>query len=117
MTAPSGKAIFANPGAGTAGLQLRDVPIPTPGPGEVLVRVHAISFNYRDLLTVKGLYNPKMSLPRIPCSDGAGQVAAVGEGVTRWQPGDRVAAIFMQNWLDGPPTAATAGPIGDLTPK
>jgi NADPH:quinone reductase-like Zn-dependent oxidoreductase len=75
-----------------------------PGPGEVLVRVHAISFNYRDLMIVKGLYNPKMKLPRIPCSDGAGEVTAVGEGVTAWQPGDRVAGIFMQNWLDGPLT-------------
>jgi len=55
---------------------------------------------------VKGLYNPKMRLPRVPCSDGAGEVAEVGEGVTRWKPGDRVAGIFMQNWLDGPPTPA-----------
>jgi NADPH:quinone reductase-like Zn-dependent oxidoreductase len=68
--------------------------------------VRAISFNYRDLLVVKGLYNPKLKLPRIPCSDGAGEVAAVGEGVSLWKTGDRVAAIFMQNWLDGPPTAA-----------
>jgi NADPH:quinone reductase-like Zn-dependent oxidoreductase len=79
---------------------------PSAGPGEVLVNVHAISFNYRDLLVVKGQYNPKMKLPRIPCSDGAGEVAAVGEGVTAWKRGDRVAGIFMQNWLDGPPTPA-----------
>jgi hypothetical protein len=52
----------------------------------------------------EGLYNPKMKLPRIPCSDGAGEVVAVGEGVTQWKPGDRVAGIFMQNWLDGPLT-------------
>jgi NADPH:quinone reductase-like Zn-dependent oxidoreductase len=77
-----------------------------PSPGEVLVRVRAVSLNYRDLLTVKGLYNPKMKLPRIPCSDGTGEVIAVGDGVTAWQPGDRVAGIFMQNWLDGPPTRA-----------
>jgi NADPH:quinone reductase-like Zn-dependent oxidoreductase len=67
----------------------------------VLVAVRAISFNYRDLLLVKGIYNPKLKLPRIPCSDGAGEVAAVGEGVTAWKPGDRVAGIFMQNWFDG----------------
>ncbi len=72
----------------------------------MLVRVRAISFNYRDLLMVKGIYNPKMKLPRIPCSDGAGEVVAVGEGVTAWKPGDRVAGIFMQNWLDGALTAA-----------
>jgi NADPH:quinone reductase-like Zn-dependent oxidoreductase len=62
---------------------------------------------------VKGLYNPKLRLPRIPCSDGAGEVKAVGEGVTAWQPGDRVVGIFMQNWLDGTLTAAKArGALG-----
>jgi NADPH:quinone reductase-like Zn-dependent oxidoreductase len=69
--------------------------------------------NYRDLLVVKGLYNPKMRLPRIPCSDGAGEVVAVGEGVTAWKPGDRVAGIFMQHWLDGPLTQVRArGALG-----
>ena len=52
-------------------------------------------------------------MPRIPCSDGAGEVVAVGEGVTAWKPGDRVAGIFMQNWIDGPPTPAKAkGALG-----
>jgi NADPH:quinone reductase-like Zn-dependent oxidoreductase len=77
---------------------------PVPGPGEVLVGVRAISLNYRDLLMVTGKYNPRMKLPRIPCSDGAGEVLRVGEGVAGWQRGDRVAGIFMQNWLDGPLT-------------
>jgi NADPH:quinone reductase-like Zn-dependent oxidoreductase len=81
-------------------------PTPSPEAGEVLVKVRAISFNYRDLMVVKGVYNPKLKLPRIPVSDGAGEIVAVGDGVTIWKPGDRVAAIFMQNWLDGPPTAA-----------
>jgi NADPH:quinone reductase-like Zn-dependent oxidoreductase len=89
---------------GIDSLEFVERPTPSPEAGEVLVKVHAISFNYRDLLVVKGLYNPKMKLPRIPVSDGAGEVVAVGEGVTAWKPGDRVAAIFMQNWLDGPPT-------------
>ena len=98
---------------GIESLEFAERATPQPGPGEVLVRVHAISFNYRDLMVVKGLYNPKLKLPRIPCSDGAGEVAAVGEGVTAWQPGDRVAGIFMQNWLDGPPTPAKAkGALG-----
>jgi NADPH:quinone reductase-like Zn-dependent oxidoreductase len=69
-----------------------------------VVRIHAISFNFRDLMMVKGLYNPKLKLPRIPCSDGTGEVVALGPGVTAWKRGDRVAGIFMQNWLDGPPT-------------
>jgi NADPH:quinone reductase-like Zn-dependent oxidoreductase len=98
---------------GVDSLEFTERPTLQPGPAEVLVRVHAISFNFRDLLMIKGLYNPKLALPRIPCSDGAGQVAAVGEGVTLWQPGDRVAGIFMQNWQDGPPTPdRTKGALG-----
>ena len=84
-----------------------------PGPGEVLVATRAVSINFRDLMMVKGLYNPKLKLPRIPCSDGAGEVTAVGLGVTAWKPGDRVAGIFMQNWLDGPLTPSKAkGALG-----
>lgn len=84
-----------------------DLPEPSIRPGQVLIRVHAVSLNYRDLMVVKGLYNPKMQLPRVPCSDGAGEVIAVGEGVTRVHPGDRVCGIFMQRWIDGPATAET----------
>jgi NADPH:quinone reductase-like Zn-dependent oxidoreductase len=94
------------PSFGIDSLEFVERPSPSPGPGEVLVHVRAISFNYRDLLMVKGLYNPKLAFPRIPCSDGAGEVAAVAEGVTLWKPGDRVIGIFMQNWLDGPPSPA-----------
>ncbi len=65
------------------------------------MRVTATSLNYRDLMVVKGIYNPKMPLPRVPFSDGAGVVEAAGPGVTRVKPGDRVAGIFMQAWLDG----------------
>ncbi len=90
---------------GIDSLEFVERPTPSPEPGEVLVKVRAISYNYRDLLVVKGLYNPKLKLPRVPCSDGAGEVVAVGEGVTAWKLGDRVAGIFMQNWLDGPPSA------------
>src|SRR5882757_3497552 len=73
--------------------------------GMVLIRLHAVSLNYRDLMMVKGLYNPRMALPRIPCSDGAGEIVAVGEGISRVQAGDRVCGIFMQRWIDGPLTA------------
>ncbi|ACO34306.1 MULTISPECIES: NAD(P)-dependent alcohol dehydrogenase [Acidobacterium] len=92
------------PAFGIENLALTDHRTPQPGPGQVLVEVKAASLNYRDLMVTLGLYNPKMHLPRIPASDGAGIVAAVGEGVTRVQPGDRVCGIFMQNWLDGRPT-------------
>ena len=98
--------VWKIPTFGIDNLALIEEPEPEPAPGEVLVRVHAVSLNYRDLMTVKGTYNPRLALPRIPLSDGAGEVAAVGEGVTRFKTGDRVAAIFMQNWLDGAPTAA-----------
>ena len=98
---------------GIDSLEFVDRPTPVPGPGEVLLAVRAISFNYRDLLMVTGRYNPKLRLPRVPCSDGAGEVVAVGEGVTAWKPGDRVAGIFMQNWLDGPLTPPRAkGALG-----
>ena len=98
---------------GIDSLEFVERPTPAPGPGEVLVSVRAVSLNFRDLMMVKGLYNPKMKLPRIPCSDGAGEVMEVGPGVTAWKPGDRVAGIFMQNWLDGPLTATRAkGALG-----
>jgi NADPH:quinone reductase-like Zn-dependent oxidoreductase len=98
---------------GIDSLEFVERPTPAPGPGEVLVGVRAISYNFRDLRMVTGLYNPRLAFPRIPCSDGAGEVVAVGAGVTQWKPGDRVAGIFMQNWLDGPPTAAkTKGALG-----
>jgi NADPH:quinone reductase-like Zn-dependent oxidoreductase len=76
-------------------------PEPRPGFGQVLLKMRAWSLNYRDLLVVKGLYNPKIRLPFVPLSDGVGIVTAVGEGVTRVKVGDRVAGIFMQKWLAG----------------
>jgi NADPH:quinone reductase-like Zn-dependent oxidoreductase len=94
------------PSFGIDSLELVDRPASQPGPGEVLVKIHAVSLNYRDLMMVKGSYNPKLKLPRVPCSDGAGEVAAVGEGVNAWKPGDRVCGTFFQNWIDGPPTPA-----------
>ena len=53
---------------------------------------------------VRGLYNPKLKMPRIPLSDGAGEVVAVGAGAARFQPGDRVVGFFLQNWQDGGPS-------------
>jgi NADPH:quinone reductase-like Zn-dependent oxidoreductase len=93
------------PSFGIENLELASLPDPQPQRGEVLVKVHAVSWNYRDLMVTLGKYNPKMKLPRVPCSDGAGEVVGVGEGVTRVKVGDRVAGIFMQNWIDGEPDA------------
>ncbi len=89
--------------SGPGGLRLDDLPDPVPGPGQVLVRLQAFSLNFRDLLVCKGLYNPKLRLPFVPVSDGAGEVVSTGAGATRFQPGQRVAASFMPGWVDGPP--------------
>ena len=98
---------------GIDSLEFVERPQPVPGPGEVLVAVRAVSLNYRDLLVIKGKYNPRLALPRIPCSDGAGEVVEAGSGVGRWRPGDRVMGIFMQNWLEGQLTRARAkGALG-----
>ncbi len=87
-------------------LTLTERPTALPARGEVLIKLRAASLNYRDLLTVRGLYNPKQTLPLIPLSDGVGEVVALGEGVTRVNVGDRVAGIFAQKWLSGEPTVA-----------
>lgn len=79
-------------------------PSPQPGPGEVRLRMGAASLNYRDLLMVRGQYDPRQPLPLIPCSDGAGTVEAVGEGVTDLRTGDRVTPLFATRWLTTAPT-------------
>ncbi len=82
-------------------LVLEEQELPALGPLDVHVRFHAASLNYRDLMVVTGVYNPLMELPRIPGSDAAGEVVAVGTGVTLFKPGDRVASLFFQNWHEG----------------
>lgn len=74
---------------------------PEPASREVLVKFHAASLNYRDLMIIKGSYNPRLKMPRVPFSDGAGEVIAVGEGVSGFKVGDRVCPIFHQGWIDG----------------
>jgi NADPH:quinone reductase-like Zn-dependent oxidoreductase len=86
---------------GIENLALVERPEPQPNAGEVLVKFHAFSVNYRDLIMIKGWYNPKLKMPVVPFSDGAGEVLAVGESVTKWKVGDRVSPIFMQGWIDG----------------
>jgi NADPH:quinone reductase-like Zn-dependent oxidoreductase len=91
---------------GLNNLKIVDRPKPEPKPGQALVKMRAFSLNYRDLMIVNGVYNPKMPLPRVPFSDGCGVVEAVGAGVTRVKVGDRVTPIFMQTWIDGSLTDA-----------
>ncbi|MBN2446014.1 MAG: NAD(P)-dependent alcohol dehydrogenase [Phycisphaerae bacterium] len=87
---------------GLENLKLVQRDVPTPAAGEVVLDVKAMSLNYRDLLVTRGLYNPKLELPAVPLSDGAGSVSAVGEGVTRVKVGDRVMSHFIAGWIDGP---------------
>lgn len=96
-------------GNGLEALRRTQRPDPKPGRSEVLVRVRAASLNFRDLAVLRGLYpGPPMAENLIPLSDGAGEVVAVGEGVTRFRPGDRVAATFFQVWINGRPPAGLA---------
>ncbi len=86
---------------GIENLVLTDQPEPQPGWGQVVLKIKACSLNFRDLMVVKGFYNPRMQLPAVPFSDGVGEIVATGDGVSRVKTGDRVAGIFMQEWLEG----------------
>jgi NADPH:quinone reductase-like Zn-dependent oxidoreductase len=92
-------------------------------PGQVRLRIQAVSLNYRDHLMLQGQYNPKQPLPLVPCSDGAGEVVEIGTGVSRWKVGDRVCPIFSQAWIGGPPSKerisqTLGGPLdGTLRPE
>jgi hypothetical protein len=91
---------------GIDNLAFVDRPDPKPGPGQALVRMHAFSLNFRDLMVARGEYNPRLKRPMVPLSDGAGEVVATGPGVTRVAAGDRVMPIFMQRWIAGEPDEA-----------
>lgn len=86
-------------------LRLEESDPPRPECGQVLVRIRAVSLNFRDLLMISGNYSRNLKLPLIPLSDGAGEVVEIGEGVTRWKVGDRVIPTFFQNWPAGRLTA------------
>src|SRR5438105_12602225 len=98
------QAYEAQDASGIDGLRLVERPVPQPGPGGVLLRIRAVTLNYRDLLTVKGGYGSRQKFPLIPLSDAAGIVEAVGPGVARFKIGDRAFNSFSQNWTGGTPT-------------
>src|SRR5260370_9474441 len=81
---------------------LRSSEDPRPGLKEVLMRVRASSLNYRDLMVLKGGGRGPTKIGVVPLSDGAGEVAAIGEGVTRVKIGDRIAGCFHPRWFAGP---------------
>ena len=98
---------------GIDALALAERPSPEPGPGEVKLRVRASTLNYRDYMTVRDPEARNLPYPRVPNSDGAGEVVALGPGVESLAIGDRVASCFFQDWSDGPcSTAAMASALG-----
>jgi NADPH:quinone reductase-like Zn-dependent oxidoreductase len=96
------RAAVLNDRFGLDALRVEQRDDPTPGPGEVLVRLGAATLNYRDLLMVQGQYDPKQPLPLVPCSDGCGTVVALGAGVEGFAVGERVLPSFHQRWSAGP---------------
>jgi NADPH:quinone reductase-like Zn-dependent oxidoreductase len=95
------KAIETN-GGGLDNLKIVERPNATPAAGEILVQWHATSLNFHDyLVAVGGIPVPEN---RVPMSDGAGEVIAVGEGVKEWKVGNKVMSMFFPNWTDGKPT-------------
>ncbi len=91
---------------GIDALEPAERPSPAPGPGQVVIRVRANSINYRDLSTVRAPAQRGFAYPRVPNSDGAGDVTAVGPGVSGIAEGDRVAGCFFQDWAAGDISAA-----------
>ncbi|MHB8529207.1 MAG: zinc-dependent alcohol dehydrogenase family protein [Caulobacteraceae bacterium] len=100
------RAVVLESAYGIENLEVVEKPDPTPGPGQIVVDIKAASLNYRDLVTVTA---PSGRTPFVPCSDGAGVVAAIGEGVTRVTVGEHVAPLFFQGWLAGDPTPQIRG--------
>lgn len=102
---------------GIDALKVVELPKPTAGHGQVVVRMQAASLNYRDLMIVNGMYGlGDLRADLVPLSDGAGEVVEVGPGVTRFSVGDRVAGIFHQRWIAGEVSDAILGSAlgGDL---
>ena len=93
---------------GVDSLKAVELPMPKPGRGQVLVKVHSCSLNYRDLAIASGAYRQGSKPDLIPLSDGAGEVVEFGAGVTRFKAGDKVASCFFQRWIGGEAGASAA---------
>jgi len=87
--------------AGLDNIVIEERPDPVAGPGQILVRVRASSLNFHDFAVVAGMI--RTADGRIPMSDGAGEVVALGEGVSRFRVGDAVLSTFFPNWPAGGP--------------
>ncbi len=113
------QAVYAVGGKGFDSIELRVVDVPQPAAGEALVRLKAATLNYRDWLFMTGALPDMTKTPDyVPLSCGAGEVVAVGEGVTRVKVGDRVSPIFSQVWLTGRmPSMQMLGGFADGTAR
>jgi NADPH:quinone reductase-like Zn-dependent oxidoreductase len=94
---------------GTGGLSIGEKPTPIPASREVVVRMRAVSLNFRDLLVVEGRYDPKMRLPLTPVSDGVGEIIAIGPQVKRFKTGERVMPIHVPGWVAGTSAESAEG--------
>src|SRR5215472_14247600 len=101
MSIPDRQRAIVMNGPG-APLETVDRPVDEPGPGQALVRVRASSLNFHDNVNLAGLLPGPW--PRVPMTDGAGEVVAVGGGVDGLRPGDRVMGAFHPGWQDGLPS-------------
>lgn len=98
--------VWQLPKMGMAHLEMTQRPLPQPGPNELLVKVAAVSLNYRDALVINGaLLQTAPAMPFVPVSDMAGEVIATGEGTMRFKCGDRIVGNFWTQWLDDQPPA------------
>ena len=106
MTIKSMK-VWQLPTFGLANLEMAQRSVPRPGPNEVLVKVAAVSLNYRDKLVVNGELLPELPpMPFVPVSDMTGEVVELGSQTSRFKVGDRVMGNFWTQWLEGEPPRA-----------
>ncbi|QNI38107.1 zinc-dependent alcohol dehydrogenase family protein [Edaphobacter albus] len=102
---------------GRENLVLNDIPEPTPGPGEVLIRVSSVALNYRDKLLYDGTYNPHLEFPMTQVADAVGEIVSLGPDTSRFKVGDRVVTNYCTRWIDGHPTAKeTLYTLGNIIP-
>lgn len=102
---------------GRENLVLNDIPQPTPGPCEALIRISSVSLNYRDKLLYDGSYNPHLEFPMTQVADAVGEIVALGPETTRFKIGDRVVTNYCTRWVDGQPTSKeTLYTLGNIIP-
>ncbi len=98
---------------GLDGLRMHEEPVPSPQRGELLLRIRAVSLNYRDVAIPSGRYVRDSTPGLVPCSDAAAEVVEVGESVDDYRPGERVVSAFHSRWFGGPmPATADSDSYG-----